>query len=465
MLRRGLLVCASILAICGCEGPAGPAGDRGAPGTKGEPGTDGTTDPSVSAVTPSLGYLGRTIDLAVSGYGTAWAGDTTVSFSDPGIKVNSVTAGSETGLLVNITIAPDVAEGPVDVMVTDMIGTETYNGAFKIASPLDMTVMPPMGLPQGGLAILRVQMLDATTPFDAKTVNVTFGSSDVGLVGISEVTPFGMDVMVESDVLAATGGVDITVTSGEGAKVITSPRKGAFQIEARMPTALLANTLETSELKEPADTLLYSYAPANANAHFVQFNLDAIQGFPVGMLVPSSGKLSDTIGEFGKRFAVDTQSTDPLYFLMRRASFDSPNPYSVSFGVRDVDCTPMTETVGNIDPSTANAIAALPALVSGDLLQGMEQSDDWFKFDVTGATMATPKIIHVATGGDPDSDMIAQVFDVDMFTPLDYTNVDGKHKDLEIQDITMDGTYYVRVMPGVQFHEMHSTYKLLVEVK
>lgn len=465
MLRQTLFFCASILAVCGCgseAGPAGPKGDRGDPGTQGDP---GAADPSISAVTPAMGYLGRTVDLVVSGYGTAWAGDTTVTFSDPKIQVNKVTAGSETGLLVNVTIAPDATEGPIDVTVTDMVGAETYKGAFKVASPLEVMAEPAAGLPQGGVAMLRVKMLDTTTPFDDQAIKVMFGSTDVGLVEVSRITPFALDLMVESDVLAAAGGVNLTVMSGPEANAITSPRAAAFQVAARAPTALQSAMLIQGEIKTAADSLLYSYAPADANTHFIQFGMYSIDGFPVGMVVPKSGKLGDALGSFGGRFAMKSTSTDPLYFLLRNAPYGSDVPYNVDMYLTDTACTAMAETAGNVDPSTANAIATLPALVSGDLIEGMGQSDDWFKITVTGASMMTPKAIHVATGGDAKSDVIAEVFDGDGFTPLGYSEPDGMHKNLVISDITVDGTYYLRVTQGFQFDASHSAYELFVEVQ
>jgi hypothetical protein len=259
--------------------------------------------------------------------------------------------------------------------------------------------------------------------------------------------------------------VDLTVMSGPDAKAITSPRAGAFQVAARAPVALKSDMLDSGQINTPADSLLYSYAPADATAHFVQFTVLSVQGFPIGMIVPKSGKLGDGFGMFDKRFAMASQSPDALYLLVRNAPFGGPDPLTVDILLRDTPCKTMTETNGNVDPSTANAITMLPALVSGDLINGMNQSDDWFKVDVTGATMANPKTIRVATGGDPLSDMIVEVFDTDGFTPFGYTEPDAIHKDFAVSDITVNGTYYLRVTPGFQFNASHSAYKLLVEVQ
>jgi hypothetical protein len=102
----------------GCTGAQGPAGPPG------------TGSPSVSAVTPPSAFLARTVDLTIAGSGTSWSGTTTVSFANPGVKVNKVTAASASGLLVNVTVAADAAVGATDVTVSDGKTTETYKGAF-----------------------------------------------------------------------------------------------------------------------------------------------------------------------------------------------------------------------------------------------------------------------------------------------------------------------------------------------
>src|SRR3954453_17925238 len=60
--------------------------------------------PSVSLVQPLTVFLGRTLDVHLAGYGTNWNDMTTIDFG-AGVTVNKVTAASETGLTVNITIA------------------------------------------------------------------------------------------------------------------------------------------------------------------------------------------------------------------------------------------------------------------------------------------------------------------------------------------------------------------------
>ena len=127
----------------GCTGAAGPAGKEGPPGT-------GT--PSVSAVTPPSAFLSRTVDLTIAGSGTSWSSATTVAFADPGVMVNKVTVASPTGLLVNVTIGANATVGATDVTVTDGATKDVYAGAFQIEAPLQVTVTPAAGVPQGGLA-------------------------------------------------------------------------------------------------------------------------------------------------------------------------------------------------------------------------------------------------------------------------------------------------------------------------
>src|SRR5262249_27235629 len=156
--------------------------------------------------------LGRTVDLTIAGNGTSWSGTTQVAFADSNVKVNKVTAASASGLVVNVTVGAGATVAPTDVTITDGTNMEVYKGGFTIKEPILVTVDQTGGVPQGGQAILHVQMLDTTTPFDPNTTKVTLSSKDL-TVGTLAPTDFAVDVPVEADVLATVGTVDLTVAS------------------------------------------------------------------------------------------------------------------------------------------------------------------------------------------------------------------------------------------------------------
>jgi hypothetical protein len=449
-----------------CTGDTGPAGKDGTDGK------DGSGDPSVSAVTPSHAYLGRTLDLTIAGSGTKWTDATTVAFSDEKIKVNKVTAASDTGLKVNVTIAAAAAVGTADITVTDAGGTETYKGAFDIRSPLAVTTDPTDGVPQGGFGVVNVKMLDIETPYDANdtTVAVT-GSAQAG--DPSVLGDYAMGFSVLADVLAAPGDADLVVTSGG----LDSPLVKAYKVVARAPQAVTPGTQISGKIQTENDTGLAQFTPAAAATRFVQFSVSSPDGQVMGILLPKSGKFNDYVAQFGSYLGLKVSSTDTYYVVVADSQTIfgyGPVPANYMLNVLEVPVTAVNETAettaaNNDDQAGAQVLATLPALVSGDLGYGSVDAQDdvdTYAITVTGATAAAPKTIHAATGGDTGTDAVIEIFDSTGKSL-------GKSKDLDIQEdlvvsgIKTDGTYYVVVTPTdpSYFDPSHTSYDLFVQVK
>lgn len=459
-----------MMAVSGCTGPAGGDGARGErgpagePGDKGDKGDDAVTPPSVSAVIPSHAFLGRTVDLNIAGFATNWTSSATVAFSSQDITVNSVLAASATGLVVNVTISPDAAVGPLDVTVDSDGVKQTFAAGFELLSPLDVTIEPPAGVPQGGYAWVHARMLDPTTPFEAKGLQIATKSPDVQPIGLPIVTDFGVEVMVQADVLAQAADVDLTITSGPAAKAVTSPLGKAFKVTTRAPKALMAGTVDTGTIAATADSVLYQYTPAGAGTRFLQLGAASLAGGGVnGVVIPKSGKHADALGAFGVRFGLGVTTADPLYVVARDTGFGAAPPYDFALALFDTPCTAVTESNDNITSLTADALATLPALVSGDLIDAGALTDDWYKVSITGASVQNPKTIHLATGGDAFADVMVEVLDTDGLTSLGNSAPDDVHKDLQVS-VVADGTYYVRVFTGFGFDATHSAYELFVEL-
>jgi hypothetical protein len=461
----------------GCTGAQGPQGKPGVDGQPGMPGMDGKPGvgtPSVSSVTPPYAFLGRTVDLAIAGNGTSWSATTTVAFAEPEVKVNKVTAASPTGLLVNVTIGADATLAATDVTVTDGTTTEAYKGAFEIKAPLLVTVDPPAGVPQGGLANVHVQMLDVTTRFDAATAALQLSSPDLQ-TGPPQFTDFAVDFGVQADVLAQAGAVDVVLSSGPKGNTVDSPAKAAFSIVTRAPGTLKSTAASTGMIQTEIDTALFQFTPAAASQRFLQFSVSSMAGQVVGTAIPKSGKYADALSGFIVRFGIGTTSTDPFYLVVgdfvSLLTGAAMTPVDYSLVALEVPCTASTETAEtattNNDTSTmAQAVAMLPALVNGTLGYGTvppAKDVDFYSFTVTGA----PKKIHIATGGDRLSDAIVTVWD--NATPPSVVGKpstdDDAHQDVVV-DAAMDGTYYVSVDGTSSFFDpMHNTYELFIEVK
>ena len=128
-----------------------------------------------------------------------------MAFADANVVVNKVTAASPTGLLINVTIGAGAALAATDVTVKDGASLEVYKGAFEIRAPLAVTIDQAGGIPQGGFANLHAQVLDAPTPLDPSTADVTFGALDVIEATAPTVSDFALDTLIGADVLATAG--------------------------------------------------------------------------------------------------------------------------------------------------------------------------------------------------------------------------------------------------------------------
>lgn len=480
MIRRllGLSLVAMLgvaTACSGSDGQPGTPGEKGDKGDKGDPGSAGGASggvASVSAITPTLAYLGRTIDVIVSGDNTKWSKNTVVDFGDK-IKVNEVIAASPTALHVNITIANDAAVDYRDVKITDGSSTLTYAGAFEVQSPIEVSTDQASGIPQGGFAIVHSKMVDVSTPFDTNNTAATFSSADVSPIdGLSATSDFSFDFVAQTDVLAAAGDVDMVVSSGPMGSSVDSPAPKALKIAARAPTALMSGMPVNPMITAFDDSGLYSYTPADANLRFVQMILTSTNGQPAVRLIPKSGKIADALGLGFFLAAGPSTAMDTTYFIVGDSGllignpFAPPPPYDYTLVVNDTLVTAATEDEGantNNSAVLANNIPTLPGLVTnGDLSNAGNIDEDWYKFTVTGS----PKKIHIATGGDLQTDAIVEVFGISGNNSLGASTDVDYQEDLVV-DAPKDGTYFVKVSASDAgfFDPAHSSYVLFVDVK
>jgi hypothetical protein len=484
--RLGLgLACAaalgSLLPACGGAVQGSTGGSGG-----GSSSSSGTVTPSISGVLPNVAYLGRTLDLSISGDATSWSSATTVSFSDKQITVNKVTAASITGLLVNVSIADGATVGTDDVLVTDTGIVETYKGAFQVAEPINASSDEGTGVPQGGFADIHVNMLDLTTPFDPSGNSTTLTVTDTNL-GLSEPSvgsSYALDFLVQADVLETVGEVGITVTS-DG---VDSPLPKAFAVAARTPTALTSGTAATGNIMVIDDTSLYQFAASDTSLRFVQLVLSSqtMGATEAAAIIPKSGKWADsTVGLVGGPYGYASTATDLFYLVVGDSAnilqdpFGGAVPYDFSVTFTETKVTGVPWVDGNTSPATAITIATLPGLVqNANLLPGAATTpeDHWYEIAVVGSSAASPKTIHVATGGDPLTATVVDVFTSSeaMMMPLpapmpaDTSGDNGGQEDLVVPGITTDGNYFIHVYASMMmgsFSAMDATYDLFVEVK
>ena len=91
---------------------------------------------------------------------------------------------------------------------------------------------------------------------------------------------------------------------------------------------------------------------------------------------------------------------------------------------------------------------------------------DFYKVTITGASAGTPKTIHMATGGDGQTDTLIALYDTDGTTDLKDSADSDYQEDLVSDPITKNGDYFVVVSASTQgYAAAHSTYELFVETK
>ena len=454
------MIAAAAAAVIGCAGPAGPEGKQG------EPGMPGMGTPSVSAVMPAYAYLGRKVDLSIAGSQTSWSSATTVAFSDPDVKVTKVTAASPTGLVVHVTVGAGATAGTTDVTVTDGSTQETYKGAFEIRTPLAVALDQPGGVPQGGFADVHAEMLDFTTPFDAATLSATLGVQDVTLASTPAASgDYAVDFIVAADVLATAGeSVDMVVSSGVPAAVVTSPAKAAFQVAARAPSPIVSGMGASGTITTITDSSLYAFTAATASQRFVQYNVSSAEmGGVEGILVPKSGRFVDAIGAFAVRFGMSVTSTDPTYAVVTDGGggnpVATPPPYSFDFNVVETPCTAFTNPGKPTTKLTPIALTGPAVMVQGDLGDGTTGTGDWYSI-VVQANMT----LHAASGGDALS-AVSLVLQDSSGTQSSKDAGDDYHKDVTLV-AGATGVYLVQVTPDAAVYDpMHSKYIVLIEVK
>jgi hypothetical protein len=423
----------------GQDGPAGEQGDPGPAGEQGPPGVDGTGEPSISAVTPGTAYLGRTIDVIISGAGTKWTSAATANFGS-GITVEDVNAASPTAIVATLTIDEGASLGTRDVTVTEGENTVTYSSAFHVEAPL---VVPNIvgTRAQGTIMYARAEQRDLSTPFDTlsmSTLKIRVGPDErEGIV--QGATPYVVETVLFVDALTPPTTTDIVVESGPSdTNIIRSIAPGALVIAARTPVALTAGTPDTRQVTTPLESLLYSVVvPAN-QVVTITASANNPDASPAFALLPESGEFDELIA-YDKEVTFTSGTTESTYYLV----------YWDQSGEAGYDATISVTQAASLDlePNDTCAqaqTATLPANVPS-LELASETDQDWFKLTVDGT--AVGGTLHVVTSpGDTETDTRVDVLASDCTTSLGGPSSDAApHEDFTSSPITAAGTYFVKV--------------------
>lgn len=427
-------------------------------------GTTGTVTPSVSGVSPATAFLGREMDVQLSGFGTAWTDATTVSFGD-GITVTKVTAASATGLIAHINVATTAALGARDITV----GTDTFKAGFTVDSPVKLTVLGK--LEQGSIVSLKIENKDFNHLFDTTTtgdgfltpltytgVKIKAPTTSGSAVTIDGVTPFLINASVTIDVTADASETDLDVTSGTGADAIHFVVPKALAVTARTPTALTGNV--SAAIPASLATGLYKITPGAGNRlQEITISATAMDARPAVYILPKSGKISDLITG-GAAAAFLTANTDPYYVIVWDNTGTSGYMYALTYGETAV--TIGTETEPNEDAATqAQSLAAPPAVIE-DATLSVVGDIDWYRLTVT----ANQKIHARTFGGDSQTDTIIAVYaSTDLVNAVVTSEDLNYHEDITTGALTA-GTYYVKVFASAMYYDpAHIDYVLAITLE
>lgn len=411
-------------------------------------GCSDSTSPSVSAVFPESGFLGRDVRVEIVGDATKFKDGASVDFGD-GVTVNKVSLGSPTSLFADITITGTATAGLHDVTVTSG-GSKALvlSQAFEIKPAITMTIDGNKA--QGSVAFVTIKnhdlenLFDTTNdgnPFGATFTNISVMAGTGVTFNVSNVTPFEIDATMTVDIDGASG--PLSVISGVGQDAVTTPLGEDLKIDARTPTTLAANTPTQGMVVNPYDTQLFEFTPGNAPAlNRIAAIVPPNSGFtPQIALLPESGKFADLI-TFSASIN-DLQTVTGKYYLV---ILDNSGAAGYSYTLRASSLSGLnraTETASNDTVATAQAIT-LPAWLDGASLPAVTDKD-FLKFTATAAMVG--KKVHVITlPGDPRTDTLVDVMTgTNGNTSLGESDDLNYHEDFVSSPITAAGTVWVEI--------------------
>ena len=474
MARRRELGWVLAATLLGCSGDPGAPGAKGDAGEKGDP-SGGTGAPSLSAVVPESAFLARTLDVTLSGNGTAWGEKVTADFGDK-IVVNKLTVASATALVANVTVAPDAAPGPRDIKVADGATALVYKGAFMVESPLKIAVT---GTPaQGSIFRVHARGLDFETPFDLTPSGSVFSPTypNVALVTspgigttVSSVTEYTVDYQAFVDVNAPASDVEANIQSGPKEGVVEFPRPAAYTIAARPAQPLVSGTTTTITLSKAGDSKLLSFVPSAASLRIIDVMSSTadVNATPAGYFLPSSGKFADKFAvSTGATFASSAAST---YYAVY-ADFYGYGGYDINVKMTETPAQGGVEKEPNDSKAlaTTNGAVAPPWVTqSATLKDGSDE--DWYAVTVGAADVG--KTILVQTSGlDPLTDTVVDIFEVQSNTlipigPKGSPSEDNGYLDaLQSTPTAAAGTYFVKVSASAYFDAAHTAYDVIIRL-
>lgn len=173
--------------------------------------------PTVLSVTPSTVAVGTTRDVTISGALTHF-GAGSVAIFGAGVTVNSVTAGSPTSAVANITVAPGAAVGFRDVTVRTgaELASENVSGPFLVTAAAPAIARLTSASPSSGVrgSTVDVALKGADTAFQSATSLASVSGTGVQVLSTTVSSPTAVVARLRIAADAPLGFRDLRVTTG-----------------------------------------------------------------------------------------------------------------------------------------------------------------------------------------------------------------------------------------------------------
>jgi hypothetical protein len=417
-------------------------------------------------VFPAEGFAGRHVRVEVSGEETQWVDGATVSFGD-GITVSNVVVASESAIFADLDIAPTAALSDHDVTVTSGKETDTLTAAFKVESPVEVTIQGTAA--QGSIGSFTITNHDLENLFDTTSVssnpflppeytNIALEGGPGVTLQLNSVTPFDITGFILIDV-DAPASATINVASGPSGGTQVTSVAAPLPIMARTPTMLTADTPVTGSVTNAGDSTLYSFTPASfpALGEFSVSTNDPDAGPQVAVL-PESGHFADAIALSSPADVLLRSGS--VYVIQYDLSGVSGFSYQLSASAPDLastaaDTEPANSTSAGATTLTGNALVDNASLTDID-------DEDWFKL-----TVPAGKRIHVVTvPGDPLTDTVINIYGPNDDSALISDDQDATYHEDVTSDVTdTAGTYYVQIVASSYFDDSQSHYAAAIVVE
>jgi hypothetical protein len=153
--------------------------------------------PTVTAVAPTSGWPGETLDVVVTG--TDFTGATAVNFSGTGITVNDYTVDNATQITAGVSIACNATLSARDVSVTTAAGMGTLSAGFTVETRQEALLDRVCQIYQQntGVAIDPQQLKNAFTQAQGETQGEALQSRLEKLVNDGKITQEEADQYLE----------------------------------------------------------------------------------------------------------------------------------------------------------------------------------------------------------------------------------------------------------------------------